>query len=147
MTPRFWRIALRVDGVLGLFFAITLITQWQSLRLGHWTILGAIFSIAAPLILAPALAWFMFVPSWFEYSEGEISLRMLFREGTYAWDMLEAYGPGRGVFMIQFKGDSSAYQIISGAYSRTEWKAFRSFLETRFPDRKSSFNIGGRLIR
>jgi hypothetical protein len=49
--------------------------------------------------------------------------------------------------MIQFKGDSGAYQIFAGAYSRKEWKAFKQFLEIRFPERKSSFSIGGWLIR
>jgi len=142
--PKFWRVALRVGAtVIAVSIAGYFLQGWQ--QHGWWS-LGYIESLSIPVAIMPVAVWFMFVPGWFEYSEDEISLRTLLRQGTYSWDMLDAYGPGRGVFMIQFKGDSGAYQIFSGAYSRAEWQAFSSFLETRFPDRKTSFSIGGRLI-
>ena len=145
LEPSFLRVFLRVGTLVVAASVIGYL--WQGIHEGKWWTLGYIASLAVPVVLMPVAVWFMFVPSFFEYSEEEISLRMLFREGTYAWDMLDAYGPGRGVFMIQFKGDTGAYQILAGAYSRREWQAFRTLLETRFPDQRSSFSIGGRLIR
>jgi hypothetical protein len=143
--PSFWRVVLRVGSAVVVFSVIGYFLQgWQEHK---WWSLGYIESMSIPVVIMPVAVWFMFVPSWFQYSEEEISLRTILRQGTYAWDMLDAYGPGPNVFMLQFKGDSGAYQIFSGAYPRKEWQAFKKYLEIRFPERKCSFSIGGRLIR
>jgi hypothetical protein len=135
---------VRVAGAVALFIVLS---QWQSFRQGHWPDIRAICSFSIPIVLAPILVWLMFVPRLLEYSDEEINLRTLLRKGSYRWRMLDAYGPGRGVFMLQFTGDSGAYQIMSSAYSNEEWSTFRNFLETRFPDQRTSFSIGGKLIR
>jgi hypothetical protein len=143
LTPKFWRVALRTGGAVAL---VIVLSQWKSFHQGHWPGIGTTCSYSIPIILFPILVWFMFVPRVLEYSEDEINLRTFLREGSYRWKSLDAYGPGPGVLMIQFAGEA-AYQINGGAYSKEEWSTFRNFLETHFPDRKTSFSIGGRLIR
>jgi hypothetical protein len=145
LKPRFWRVALRVGTLMTIFLIVIHLSIM--LRSGITWGLGNIVVFVIPTIFMVTGVWFAFVPSWFQYSDNEISLRTLLRQGTHAWDMLDAYGPGPNVFMIQFKGDGGAYQIFPGAYSRKDWQAFKNFLETRFPDQKTSFSIGGRLIR
>jgi hypothetical protein len=144
LTPNFWRVAVRVGGVVALFIVLT---QWQSFHQGHWPDPRTVCSFSIPIILAPILVWFLFVPRLLEYSKEEINLRLFLGEGSYSWKSLEAYGPGRGVFMLQFTGHFGAYQILSSAYPSAEWSSFQNFLETQFPDKKRSFSIGGRLIR
>lgn len=144
LTPSFWRLAIKVAGAITVF---AVLAQWRSLGQGHWPDIRGLYSFVLPIVLAPTFVWYMFVPRLLEYSDEEIHLRTLLRQGSYRWEMLDAYGPGRGVFMLQFGGDSGAYQIMSGAYSYKEWLAFKTFLQSRFPDRKTSFSIGGKLIR
>jgi hypothetical protein len=135
---------MRVSGGVAL---VIMVSQWQFFRQGHWPGIHAICSFSIPIILAPIFIWSMLVPRLLEYSDEEVNLRTFLRTGSYRWRMLDAYGSARGLFMLQFTGDSGAYLIISFAYSNEEWSTFKHFLETRFPDRKASYGIGDKLIR
>gem|GEM_PF-6401541 len=120
----------------------------QGLRDHQWWSIGYILSLGLPFSIFVAFVWFGFVPRKLEYSEDEFTIRLLFRkELTLPWSELEYYYPnGPGVYMIQFEGRST-FQIAGCAYRSREWKAFREFMDTSFPDQRASGSVGSRLFK
>jgi hypothetical protein len=115
----------------------------QGFGQGKWWTLDYIYSLGIPVVLSPVIVWFMFVPRRIEYSDTQITISTLLGTQTYAWSDLYCYGTGRGVYKIQFTGDSQPYQIFAGAYSDQEWSQLVALMNTRFPDRvQSGFSIG-----
>lgn len=82
----------------------------------------------------------MFTPREISWDEEKISLRVNFpKSGEYTWRQLEAYSTwgGRfGTFLLKLEGMQS-YQIVPVCYRPEDWKAFQSFLRTRFPEKKT----------
>ncbi len=82
----------------------------------------------------------MFTPREISWDEEKISLRVNFpKSGDYVWRQLEAYSTwgGRfGNFLLKLEGTQS-YQIAPVCFPAEDWKAFQSFLRTRFPEKKT----------
>jgi hypothetical protein len=116
-------------------------------RLGHWWSPGYVASLIIPLLVMPTAVCLMLVPRRIQWSAIEFTVEPRFgRPQTLPWTQLYAYGSGNNVFLIQFTGVST-FQIFAGAFSRDEWRAFRSFLATNYPDKKASFWLGPKAIR
>jgi hypothetical protein len=82
----------------------------------------------------------MFTPREISWDDKKISLHVNFpKSGEYTWEQLEAYsmwGGRFGTFLLKFEG-IQAYQIVPVCFRAEEWKAFQSFLRTRFPEMKT----------
>lgn len=102
--------------------------------------LGGLFSGIAVAVL--------FTPREITWDDESFKIRALFPgSGSFEWRRLEAWSPyGRGTFVIKFM-DMQAFQIAPGGFRAQDWKAFRSMLEARFPEKKTSFWIGVSPIR
>jgi len=144
LKPSFLRVALKVGGFIAAFSILGyLVKGWQG---QPWS-LGYLESLSIPMVVMVVVVWFAFVPRRFAYSEHEITLSPPVGTYTYDWSDLNCYGTGRGVYKLKFQQDRQPYQIYQGAYSGKDWSAFIDFLNTRFPERKSSFSIGTRMFR
>jgi hypothetical protein len=89
-----------------------------------------------------------FTPREITWDDESIKIRALFpRSGDFTWGQLEAWSPyGRGTFLIKFEG-RQAFQIAPAGFQSKDWRAFRSFLQKRFPGKKTLFWVGVRPIR
>lgn len=102
---------------------------------------GAFIGIAVCLI---------FTPREIQWDEDGISLRVMFpKSGDYTWRQFEAYSPWSrrfSTFLLKLEGMQS-YQIIPVCFRADEWKAFQSFLRTRFPEKRTWFWFGPMPVR
>jgi len=82
----------------------------------------------------------MFTPREITWDEDKVSLRVIFpKSGEYTWRQLEAYSTWGGrfsTFLLKFEGMQS-YQIVPVCFRVEDWKAFQSFLRTRYPEKKT----------
>ena len=145
LTPSFLRSSMKV----GIGVALVFLAEY--VRSGYfdhkWWSADYIWSCAIPVSLAPVIIWFMFVPRRLEYSESEFSItNRMARDFNAPWSRLQYYGPGNNVFMIQFEG-RQAFQIFAFAFPKEEWNEFALFLTDRFPNKKATGSIFGRLFR
>jgi hypothetical protein len=90
----------------------------------------------------------MFTPREITWDGDKIRIRALFAgSGEFEWRQLEAWSPyGRGTFLIKFE-ERQAFQIAPAGFRSDEWRAFRTMLQQRFPEKKTLFWIGVRPIR
>lgn len=92
----------------------------------------------------------MFTPREISWDEEKIRLRVNFpRSGEYTWRELEAYsswGFRFGTFLLKFQGMQS-YQIVPVCFPAGDWRAFLSFLRTRFPEKKTRVWFGPSPVR
>ena len=92
----------------------------------------------------------MFTPKEILWNEEKITIRMLFPgSGEYSWSQLEAYssiGKGLVTFLIKFEGQQ-AFQIVPVGFTSKDWKCFLSYLNDRFPEKKTSLWFGPKPIR
>jgi len=85
-----------------------------------------------------------FTPREITWNDETIKIRTLFPgSGDFEWQQLEAWGPGRGTFLIKFE-DKQAFQIASAGFRSSDWKNFQSLLQQRFPEKRTSVWIGVR---
>jgi hypothetical protein len=112
-------------------------------KAGWRTTAEDMLGVSILILAAPVFVWFSFVPRLLEFSETDITISTLLGSYTYSWNSLYCYGPGRGVFKIQFEGDRQPYQIFAGAYRSDEWSTLINLMKARFPERVASgFSIG-----
>jgi hypothetical protein len=85
----------------------------------------------------------MFTPRELIWDEKIFHIKTLFPgSGDFEWVKLEAWSPyGRGVFLVKFE-DKQTFQISPAGFQSKDWKAFQTFLQTRFPDKKTLVWIG-----
>jgi len=116
---------------------LTLIAYfWQGYRENKWWTQDYILTMVIPFAVVPVVVWFMFVPSLFEFSDSEITIKFPFRRvHILPWSDLQHYGAGPNVFMIQFAG-AGTFQMFAQAFPGAEWRTLTNFLSTRFPERK-----------
>jgi hypothetical protein len=90
----------------------------------------------------------MFTPREITWDDDRIKIRALFpRSGEFEWRQLEAWSPyGRGTFLIKFE-ERQAFQIAPAGFRPDEWKAFRTMLQQRFPEKKTLLWFGVSPIR
>jgi len=122
---------------------------WQGYRDGCWWTIGYIASLSLPISIFTIFVWFAFIPKLLAYSDEEFLIdTVFFGKKTLHWSDLKYYGYGRGmsVFMLQFD-DTRTFQISKLAYTKDQWTAFVSFLETTFPDKKATGYIGDRMFK
>jgi hypothetical protein len=102
--------------------------------------------LAGVVTLVLAIVWFMFVPTRLEFDRVEFTIRYLFRRSqTIPWFGLKYYGPGRGVFVLQF--ETRSFQIFSQAFAPGDWYHLITFLDTRYAECKADGWFGGRGFR
>ncbi len=88
----------------------------------------------------------MFVPVQLEFDRVELTIRYVFsRSRTLPWYELQLYGPGDGVFMLQF--ESQTFQVFSAAFSPRDWWQLTDLLSTRFPECEADGWAGASLFR
>jgi hypothetical protein len=132
----FFALIAVVSGVVPYF-------QGKEVRVGD--ILGMAAFGAAFFGIFVAVA---FTPREITWDDDKIKIRALFPgSGDFEWRQLEAWSPyGRGTFLIKFE-DKQAFQIAPAGFRRADWKAFRAFLQRRFPEKKTLIWFGVRPIR
>ena len=102
--------------------------------------------LAGVVTLVLAIVWFMFVPTRLEFDRVELTIRYLFRGSrTIPWFGLKYYGPGRGVFVLQF--ESRSFRVFSQAFAPGDWRQLISFLSERYPECKADGWFGASLFR
>ena len=144
LRPSFLRTLCSFFLVFGALTALFYVFGTSSTHAGdsQETLLGSLLVST----LLGSLVWFFFVPRRLEFSDTQFTIKApLGRLQTFRWDELEYFGPGRGVFVIQFLGCSS-FQIFTFGFPHSKWRLLKRFLYDNFPDRAGSFSIGGRFI-
>jgi hypothetical protein len=131
--------------------AIALLTGatyfWQGYHENHWWARDYLISLLIPFTIAPFAVCIMFVPRRLEFSDTHFTIQLPFRRlYTMEWEDLDYYGSGPNVFMMQFSGVGT-FQIFAQAFRRSEWRTLKTFLSTKFPDRKASGYFGDRMFR
>ena len=113
--------------------------QGQKVELGNILGLGALCGAFFGVFVTVA-----FTPREIIWNDETIKISALFPgSGNFEWRQLEAWGPGRGTFLVKFEG-KQAFQIASAGFRSNDWKAFQSLLQQRFPEKRTSFWIGVR---
>jgi hypothetical protein len=108
-----------------------------------WSHTGELAGIVA---LALAIVWVLFVPIQLEFDRVELTIRYLLRRSrTIPWFELKYYGPGRGVFVLQF--ESRSFRVFSQAFAPGDWRQLISFLSERYPECKADGWFGASLFR
>jgi hypothetical protein len=145
LTPNFIRSSAWVLSALAL---VTLADYlWDGFHDSKWWTIGYISSLAIPFVIFPVVVWFMFVPKRMAYSDEEIVIQRWFTPGCkLPWSTLDYYGTGENVFVLQFAGRQS-FQIFASAFPRGEWRVFSAFLKKRYPEKRASGNIAGKLFK
>jgi len=89
-----------------------------------------------------------FTPREITFDDERFKIRAVFPgSGEFRWRELEAWNPwGRGTFLIKFRGEQ-AYQIAPFGFRPKEWKAFRSWLQAHFPEKRTLIWFGVRPVR
>jgi hypothetical protein len=145
LVPSFAKSGAKVLLLLFVFFLGAYL--WDGFHDHKWWAPEYIASLAIPFTVAPIVIWFMFVPRRLAYSETEFVLENWpATRCQLAWSQLKYYGPGEGVFMIQFEG-RQAFQILGAAFPSSDWREFVDFLSNRYPEKKASGTIGSSLFR
>ena len=104
-------------------------------------------SLLIPFAIAPLFISVAWVPTRFEFSDTHLTVQFLFRSAeTVPWDDLEYHGWLQGVYALQFRG-AGKLTFYPQAFPRREWRMLKTFLRTRFPDRKASGFIGNRFFQ
>jgi hypothetical protein len=120
---------------------------WEGYHNHHWWSRDYLLSLLIPFAIMPAVVCVVWVPWRLEFSPTELTIQFLFRPlHTIEWDDLHYYGWFRGVYGLQFR-TSGTLTFYPQALPRREWRAFKTFLRTTFPERKASGSIGGRLFQ
>jgi hypothetical protein len=88
-----------------------------------------------------------FTPKEISWDDEGIKLAAVFPgSGEYTWQQLEAYGSGRGVFLLKFEGRQS-FQISPSGFSSSDWRSFQGFIKNHFPDKKVWIWLGSTPVR
>jgi len=120
---------------------------WQGYHQNLWWSRGYFLTLLIPFTIAPAIVCVAWVPLQFEFSDTELTIRFAFRpQRTVSWDDLQYYGWFEGVYGLQFHS-SGTFTFYPDALPRREWRMFKNFLLTAFPERKASGFIGARLFQ
>jgi len=145
LHPSFVRAAA---SVLALMLAVTAAAYfWQGYHENLWWSRGYFLSLLIPFAIAPVVVCVAWVPLQFEFSDTELSIQFPFRPlHTVPWDHLQYYGWFEGVYGLQFH-TSGTFTFYPAALPRREWRLFKDFLVTAFPERKASGFIGARLFQ
>lgn len=141
LKPDYLRAAIRTYLALGVFAAIVLAGGFlQSALTAAFQLAGIVAGVGTFFAVCVGV---MFVPRELRYDERTFYCRMIL-QGTVGatWDELEAYGRGRGVFLMQFKGMPQAIQVSGYGFPAKEWRKFVDFLGTTFPDKKCTRWLG-----
>ena len=145
LKPSLTRAFAQVLLLTLLVVVIAAVSEWY--RSGLWWSADYCVSLSIPMLLMPTFVCLMFVPRRIVWSSSEFQIQPRFGASQkLPWTQLYAYGRGRGVFLLQFT-DVGTFQIYTGAFSRSEWRAFRLFLTSNYPDMKTSFWFGPKAIR
>ena len=144
LKPSFLRTVSSFYVVFIALFALSYVTGASSKYAGEadnaW-----IGLIIVPAVLG-SLIWFFFVPRRLEFSNSDITIKPALESlQIFDWDELEYFGPGRGVYVLQFYG-SSTFQIFTFGFRRSQWRLLKRFLYENYPERVGSFSIMGRFI-
>ena len=145
LHPSFVRAA---TSVLALLVALAAVTYfWQGYHEHHWWTRAYFVSLLIPFAIGPLAVCFATVPSRLEFSDTQLIIQFpLRRLRTIPWDDLKYYGWLEGVFGLQFY-TAGTFSIYPQAFPRREWRMFKSFLFTTFPERKASGFIGARFYQ
>jgi len=145
LHPSFIRAAA---SVLAWMLALTaLMYFWQGYHQNLWWSGGYFLNLLIPFTIAPAVVCIAWVPLHFEFTDTELTIQFPFRPPrTVSWDDLQYYGLFEGVYGLQFH-TSGTFTIYPAALPRGEWRVFKNFLLTTFPERKASGFIGARLFQ
>jgi hypothetical protein len=145
LHPSFLRAAATV---LMWMFALTVVAYfWQGFYQNLWWSRDYFFSLLIPFTIMPIVVCVAWVPLRFEFSETELTIQFPFRSlQIVPWGDLEYYGWFEGVYGLQFYA-SGTFTFYAAALPKREWRIFRDFLLTTFPDRKASGYIGSRLFQ
>lgn len=85
-----------------------------------------------------------FTPKEIEWDDDGIRISRVFPgSGEHRWDDLVSWSRyvSHGVALLKFNGRQS-YQISPSGFRTEEWRQFREYLQTHFPERKTSLWIG-----
>jgi hypothetical protein len=145
LHPSFLRAAA---SILVLLVALAAATYfWEGYHNHHWWTRGYIVSLLVPFAFMVAVVCLASVPSHLEVSDTHLTIRFSFRRlRTVPWDDLEYYGWFEGVYGFQFH-TAGTFAFYPQALPRREWRMFKSFLYTKFPERKASGFIGARFFQ
>jgi len=145
LHPSFLRAAA---WVLVLMLALTTVAYfWQGYYQNLWWSRGYFLSLLIPFTVMPVVVCVAWVPLHFEFSDTELIIQFAFRPlHTVPWDDLQYYGWFEGVFGLQFH-TSGTFTFDPAALPRREWRLFKDFLVTAFPERRASGFIGARLFQ
>jgi hypothetical protein len=147
LKPNYLRAFLKIyTWVFVLIAVISGLIPWlKGQRGGMGDILGlaAVGGVFMGLVVT-----IMFTPRELILDEKIFHIKTLFpRSGDFEWTRLEAWSPyGRGVFLVKFEG-KQAFQISPAGFRSKDWKAFQTFFQTRFPDKKTMVWIGSMPFR
>ena len=145
LRSNYVRVALKT---LSLFlFVLTIAAFEEHARTGHWWSKGYFESFAIPCIVMIVFVCVVFVPSRLTLTNEDLSIdRLILPDVVIPLEELESYLDPPSTFMLQVRGQSSAYQISGLGFRRQEWRSFKAELKRRFPDRRARFFIGPRLF-
>ena len=134
IVPNYFKIAITLLVFMAIFvYASVYATK---LKTNSWWSDDYWFSLLIPLILAPTVLFFFFIPQWIIVNEEEFMIKQLLRSPrSIRYDQIKAYCYRNLIFMIQ-PVTGLALQIIYGAFSRNIWKSFSETIETKCPDKK-----------
>ena len=146
LRPNYLRAAVTTYIWIGAFAAFIFVvnrmrgTPMQTDDLLSIVAIGGTFMAAAISV--------MFVPRELRYDSEGFSCRMMIQGSrTFSWEKLEAYGRGNNVFLLKFEGHQ-AIQISGFGFRRSEWKNFKDYIKTAFPEKKCWVWLGPKpLIR
>jgi hypothetical protein len=125
--------------VIAIFTGIVPYFQSQKVEFGNILGLGALGGTFFGIFVTLA-----FTPREITWNDETIKIRALFPgSGDFEWRQLEAWGSGRGTFLVKFEGKQT-FQIASAGFRSNDWKTFQTLLQQRFPEKKTSFWIGVR---
>jgi hypothetical protein len=133
------------------FYLVWFVLLGLSYITGSWVkhaeeLYVSLIAIAIPPAALGSLTWFFFVPRRLEFSNTDITIKPALESlRTLGWDELEYFGPGRGVFILQFSG-CSPFQIYTLGFRRSEWRLLKRFLYDNFPDR-GGFSIARLFVK
>ncbi len=124
--------------LIAVFSGVVPYFQGKEVRVGDILSLAALGAVFFGIVVAV-----FFTPREITWDDETIKIRALFPgSGDFEWRQLQAWSPyGRGTFLIKFQ-DNQAFQIAPAGFRSEDWKVFRSFLQRRFPEKKTLIWIG-----
>ncbi len=145
LHPSFFRAAIVL---LIWFVGLAAATYfWQGYYQHHWWSRDYFLTLLIPFALLAIVVCLVWVPWRLEYSDTELTIQFLFRPlHVLAWEDLQYYGWFRGVYGLQFHNEGT-FTFYPQAFPHREWRTFKGFLFTTFPERKASGSIGARLFQ